>query len=177
MMRKIHVLVFGLMGVLGLALIGFGLLFSYPIANENVEAAVASAAPAIAAADLNTRDAMMAWDDELTAADLSDTDFVAMSADIHRDDMMLSDEASLAMDAAISPAAPPPSELQNTAASPLEWRHKVSRFFVHIIRRGETLSGIAERFDTSVFRLRRLNHICNPNRIFAGRRLLIPRFD
>jgi LysM repeat protein len=175
MMRKIHLLAVGLVGVLGLALIGLGLLLSYPFANENFEAVVSSAAPAVAAADLNTRDAMTAGDDEL-AANVSDTVFAAELDGLHRDDLMLSDESSFAMEPAVSPAVPAPSELQNTAASPSEWHRPVSRFFVHTVRWGETLSGIAARFDTSVWRLRRLNNICNPNRIITGRHLLIPRW-
>ena len=96
---------------------------------------------------------------------------------VSRDDWMLSEDTTLAMDAGVPPAVPAPSELQNTVASPWEWHRSESRFFVHIVRWGETLSGIAERFDTSVWRLRRLNGICHPNHILAGRRLLIPRED
>ncbi|MCY1082751.1 LysM peptidoglycan-binding domain-containing protein [Archangium lansingense] len=42
------------------------------------------------------------------------------------------------------------------------------------IRPGDTLSGIASRFNTSVSALARLNNIANPNLIHAGRTLRIP---
>lgn len=45
--------------------------------------------------------------------------------------------------------------------------------FTYIVRPGDTLSGIAVRFGTSVFTLMRLNGLVNPNLIFAGQRLLV----
>ncbi len=48
---------------------------------------------------------------------------------------------------------------------------------VHItirVQRGETLWGLARRYDTSVAELVRLNHITNPNRIYVGQELVIP---
>src|SRR4051812_46531486 len=42
------------------------------------------------------------------------------------------------------------------------------------IHSGDTLSGIAARFHTTVSALARLNHIANPNVIMAGRTLQIP---
>ncbi len=47
-------------------------------------------------------------------------------------------------------------------------------FFVHVVRRGETLSALAQRFRTTVRTLARVNRLRNPNRIFVGQRLLIP---
>jgi len=44
----------------------------------------------------------------------------------------------------------------------------------HLVRRGETLSGIASRYGTSVTRLVRMNDLGNPNLIVAGRRLRVP---
>lgn len=44
----------------------------------------------------------------------------------------------------------------------------------HVIRSGETLSGIAARYGTSVAALARTNGISNPNLIIAGRTLTIP---
>lgn len=44
----------------------------------------------------------------------------------------------------------------------------------YLIRSGDTLSGIAARYHTSVSALARLNHIANPNLIYAGRKLQIP---
>ncbi len=43
----------------------------------------------------------------------------------------------------------------------------------HVVRSGETLSGIAERYGTSVAALARLNGIANPDRIAAGQSLRI----
>ena len=42
------------------------------------------------------------------------------------------------------------------------------------IRWGDTLSGIAARYHTSVGALARANHIANPNLIYAGSTLRIP---
>ena len=43
------------------------------------------------------------------------------------------------------------------------------------VRSGDTLSGIADRFDTSVRRLRKLNHIPNPNLIHVGEVLTVKK--
>ena len=45
---------------------------------------------------------------------------------------------------------------------------------VHIVRWGETLSGIAVRYRVSMWAIARANGIANPSRIFAGQRLVIP---
>ncbi len=45
---------------------------------------------------------------------------------------------------------------------------------VHIVRWGETLSGIARLYGTSIWAIARLNGIYNLNRIYVGQRLLIP---
>ena len=47
--------------------------------------------------------------------------------------------------------------------------------FVYTIVRGDTLSGIASRFGTTVNTLVELNHIANKNKIIAGHKLLIPQ--
>jgi N-acetylmuramoyl-L-alanine amidase len=44
---------------------------------------------------------------------------------------------------------------------------------VHPVRPGETLSGIAARYGTTVSRLAAINGISDPNRIFAGQRLRV----
>ncbi|MDE3088563.1 MAG: LysM peptidoglycan-binding domain-containing protein [Chloroflexota bacterium] len=46
---------------------------------------------------------------------------------------------------------------------------------VYEVEPGDTLAGIARRFGVSVFELMRVNHIFNPNFIFAEMRLLVPR--
>ena len=44
---------------------------------------------------------------------------------------------------------------------------------VYVVRAGDTLSEIAQRHRTSVYRLMELNHIKNPNHIYVGQRLRI----
>jgi len=45
---------------------------------------------------------------------------------------------------------------------------------IHVVRAGETLFRIALRYGTSVEALARANRIADPNRIYAGQRLVIP---
>jgi murein DD-endopeptidase MepM/ murein hydrolase activator NlpD len=45
---------------------------------------------------------------------------------------------------------------------------------VHVVRRGETLSFIARRYGTTVAALARANGITDPDRVRAGRRLVVP---
>lgn len=45
---------------------------------------------------------------------------------------------------------------------------------IYIIQKGDTLSGIAFRYRTTVQQLVSLNHISNPNLIFPGSRLILP---
>jgi len=42
------------------------------------------------------------------------------------------------------------------------------------VRKGDTLSAIAARFNTSVSALAKANHISNPNKILSGQRLNVP---
>jgi LysM repeat protein len=42
------------------------------------------------------------------------------------------------------------------------------------VQSGDTLSVIAQRFNTTLNALAQLNGIANPNRIFAGQRLIVP---
>lgn len=49
-----------------------------------------------------------------------------------------------------------------------------ARGATHVVKRGESLSGIARRYGTSITRLVRLNDLSNPNVIVAGRRLRVP---
>jgi membrane-bound lytic murein transglycosylase D len=50
-----------------------------------------------------------------------------------------------------------------------------SEFVYHRIRRGETLSVIAKRYKTSVWRIKRANNLSRSNYIIAGRLLKIPQ--
>jgi LysM repeat protein len=45
----------------------------------------------------------------------------------------------------------------------------------YVVQPGDTLFGIAQRFGVSAFTLARLNNLFNPNFIFAGMRLIVPR--
>lgn len=46
--------------------------------------------------------------------------------------------------------------------------------YYHLIKEGETLSGIADKYGTSVIKLMSLNHqIKNPNLIYAGEKIRI----
>jgi LysM repeat protein len=46
--------------------------------------------------------------------------------------------------------------------------------FIHIVQWGESLSGIAARYGTTVGAILHANYIANPDRIYAGQRLSIP---
>jgi len=45
---------------------------------------------------------------------------------------------------------------------------------IHIVRYGETLTSIARRYGTTVWTLAQMNHLVNPNVIYAGQRLRVP---
>ncbi|MFQ6014778.1 MAG: LysM peptidoglycan-binding domain-containing protein [Anaerolineae bacterium] len=45
---------------------------------------------------------------------------------------------------------------------------------VHVVARGETLYSIARRYGTTVTAIMQANGISNPNRLYAGQRLIIP---
>ncbi len=46
---------------------------------------------------------------------------------------------------------------------------------IYVVRPGDTLSSIAERFNTSVVALARANNLSSPSVVFVGRRLIIPQ--
>ena len=46
--------------------------------------------------------------------------------------------------------------------------------FVYVIKKGDCLSVIAQRYGTTVKTLCELNNIKNPNLIYAGNKLLVP---
>lgn len=45
---------------------------------------------------------------------------------------------------------------------------------IHVVRRGETLYSIARSYGVNMWDIARANGIANPNRIYAGQRLVIP---
>jgi LysM repeat protein len=49
-----------------------------------------------------------------------------------------------------------------------------TRDSIHVVQRGETLSGIAARYGTTMQTLAQINGIANPNLIYVGQRLTIP---
>ena len=43
----------------------------------------------------------------------------------------------------------------------------------YIVKSGDTLSGIAQKFNTTYSHLAKLNHLSNPNLIYPGQKLII----
>lgn len=74
-------------------------------------------------------------------------------------------------------AAPPPTvtEAPAEAASETESRRPSQRQRTYTVKRGDTLSAIAERFDTTVRALVRANDLDDPDAIVVGEELRIPR--
>ncbi len=71
----------------------------------------------------------------------------------------------------------PPGYANKTMAaigSVSRWIPPEATYFLHYVRRGETLSGIASRFRTSVSSIARLNGLRRVNLIRPGQRLKIP---
>ncbi|HLY36246.1 MAG TPA: LysM peptidoglycan-binding domain-containing protein [Candidatus Limnocylindria bacterium] len=52
--------------------------------------------------------------------------------------------------------------------------HATTRTVVHVVQYGERLTGIAERYGTTIAAIVAANHLPNANLIFAGQRLTIP---
>lgn len=48
-------------------------------------------------------------------------------------------------------------------------------FRIHYVQRGETLSSLSRRYGVSVWSIVQANRLLNPNLIFVGQRLIIPR--
>ncbi len=53
-------------------------------------------------------------------------------------------------------------------------KENINKSHVYVVRRGDTLSGIASSYNTSVNELVKLNNIKNPNLIIVGQKLNIP---
>lgn len=68
--------------------------------------------------------------------------------------------------------------LNDTSKIPTDTTEDTSQDFETItVKRGETLSGIARKYNTSYEYLARINDIQNPNIIRVGERLKVPAFD
>ena len=70
------------------------------------------------------------------------------------------------------PTLPPPSTAPATSAVPTNTPKPTFRTYK--VRSGDTLSGIAAKFHTTVSALSRLNHISDPSKLRVGQILLIP---
>ena len=66
----------------------------------------------------------------------------------------------------------PRSEAASSAS--LDSTQEFASTTVYVVRRGDTLGGIARRFNTTVDALVQLNGIRNPNLIYVGQRLRVP---
>ena len=51
----------------------------------------------------------------------------------------------------------------------------IEDYFLYTIQSGDTLTSIARRYNTTVQKLTELNHISDPDLIYAGTTLKIPR--
>jgi membrane-bound lytic murein transglycosylase D len=71
------------------------------------------------------------------------------------------------------PAAAEGAVVAKVAALP-EWTPPVPQYAIHRVRSGETLSGIASRYGTSVSAIMRMNGLRSANRLRVGQRLRIP---
>lgn len=80
------------------------------------------------------------------------------------------------------PTAVPPTSIQPTAVPPTVAPPTFvptaiptpAPVTTYVVRPGDTLFGIALRFNTTVSALQRANNISNPNLIYVGQRLIIP---
>lgn len=75
---------------------------------------------------------------------------------------------------AIKVAPKKPAPKKPTQKRPARERITAKGFKTITVGRGDTLGGIARRYDTSVSALAKVNKIANPNRISAGAKLRVP---
>lgn len=69
---------------------------------------------------------------------------------------------------------PKPSVERGPATVPQRLaKSPASKINVHIVKNGETLTGISVRYNVRVAQLKALNHLKDPNRIQDGQRILI----
>ncbi|MCS6843630.1 MAG: LysM peptidoglycan-binding domain-containing protein [Caldilineales bacterium] len=84
-------------------------------------------------------------------------------------------QAAAGASTAAAPAAAPAAAVsQPTASAPATASAATAAPGTYRVQRGDTLSGIAARFNTTVDALARLNGITNPNHIYAGQLLRLP---
>ena len=70
-----------------------------------------------------------------------------------------------------APVAAAPATTTSSAPAPAT----LSAATYHVVRRGETLFSIGRRYGVSPWAIAAANHLANPNRIYAGQCLYIPR--
>ncbi|MBX3041080.1 MAG: LysM peptidoglycan-binding domain-containing protein [Bdellovibrionaceae bacterium] len=63
---------------------------------------------------------------------------------------------------------------ESKSASTVRSTRRTASAKVHIVRRGENLSGIAERYNVAISDIKKKNRIRNPSSLMAGARLVIP---
>lgn len=119
---------------------------------------------------------------EIPVADLKQLNpmFVRQRLPAHEDGTELrvpagtGEDVQLALDSEYHPKALTKSEIRSAK---LAHRREIARSSrhgrTHLVRRGETLSGIAVRYRTTVSRLLKLNRIASARRLRAGQRLRI----
>jgi LysM repeat protein len=81
---------------------------------------------------------------------------------------------------ASSPQATPGSSAAGTAAGGVDGvtappPTPVTRELVYVVKRGDTLTAIATRYGVSVEAVKRLNGLKDPNLIFVGQHIRVPR--
>jgi len=67
-----------------------------------------------------------------------------------------------------------PEPVDDLIISPSEKQRYMREGVRHVVSRGDTLSGIARRYNSSVRAIRAVNNIADPNRLFVGMELFVP---
>lgn len=80
----------------------------------------------------------------------------------------------LALVFALLPAMTGPATIEASGATAVSAAGQPVGTVTYVVRPGDTLSGIARRYNTSINVLMQLNSIRNPNRIYVGQRLRVP---
>jgi LysM repeat protein len=80
----------------------------------------------------------------------------------------------LALVLALFPAMTGPAAVEASGAAVVGAAGQPAGTIIYVVRPGDTLGGIARRYNTSINTLMQLNGIRNPNRIYIGQRLRVP---